>query len=233
MRRHPFDAIAISEEGMLSQCQCCGKYMPHVSNSHYSTQSCRRITRQRLAWARALCQLEAKNVTFRIGSNVIETVSEFRYLGRILQESDLDDKAVRSNLGKAQAAWGRIKAVLSADEVSPPVMGKFYKTIIQSVLLYGSESWVISQRLRRRLDSFHHRCARYMANKHIRQLPNGEWDFPDTTEVLEICKLNPLSTYIAKRKSHLLHNYAEPHCEVYRRCLSISSTDRRAVWWNA
>ena len=113
-------------------------------------------------------------------------------------------------------------------------MGKFYKTVVQSVLLYGLETWVISASLERCLNSFHHRCARYMANEHITQLPNGEWDCPDTARVLAICKLNPLSEYIAKRKSHLLRNYAEPHSEVYRHCLSLSSTAcRRAVWWDA
>ena len=73
---------------------------------------------------------------------------------------DLDDRAVAENLKRAREVWGRISQVLSADGVSPQVMSKFYLTIVQSVLLYGSETWVITHHLQQRLDAFHKKCAR-------------------------------------------------------------------------
>ena len=113
-------------------------------------------------------------------------------------------------------------------------LARFYITIVQAVLLYGSEMWVLSQRSRRHLDTFHHRCARFMANKHIRQLPSGEWITPHSDDVLEQCGLSPISTYIAKRKTRLLHNYAEPYSPSYRQCMTsapVVNPHHRLEWW--
>jgi len=230
-RRHPFDSICIAEEGLLPQCRCCGKRLHDVQPSHYSTKTCRLITRHRLHWAQALRQIQASKAIFHIGDSTIENVSEFLYLGRILQYQDLDDQAVLRNLKKTRLCWSRIQKVLSADGCSPKVMGYFYKTLAMTVLLYGSESWVISKRLERRLNSFHLRCSRHMCHRHIRQLPTGEWDYPSSSEILETCKLSPLSTYIARRKTNLLRTYAIPSSELYRRCLALSSSTHRALWW--
>ena len=231
--RHPFDSICITEEVLLPQCCCCG-IRGYFKPSHYSTNSCKLLTRQRLRWARALRQLEATNTKFHIGDAVIENVTDFKYLGRILHYNDLDDAAVTQNLQKARKVWSHIHRILRADGCSPHVMAYFYKTIIQSVLLFGSESWVLSQRLRKRLDSFHLRCARQIAHRPIRQLPTGEWEHPNSLEVLEICKMSPISTYIAKRKTSILQSYAIPHSELYSRCLrvSTSTTTNHLYWWS-
>ena len=141
--------------------------------------------------------------------------------------------AIENNLQRARAVWGRISPVLKSDGVSPRCMGRFYLTIVQAVLLYSSESWVISRRLQRRLDTFHHRCARHMAHQHIRQRPDGTWQHPSSIEVLNTCGLFPISTYVDRRKSRILHRYAKPHSEVYARCLLLPSTsNRRTLWWN-
>jgi len=180
-----------------------------------------------------LRQMQASsNASFHIGPSSIENVSEFQYLGRILHQADLDDATVAHNLRKAKTCWSHIYRILRSDGCSPHVMAYFYKTIVQSILLYGSETWVLSQRLRRRLDSFHLRCARLMAHRHIRQLPTGEWEHPDSMEVLELCKMSPLSTYIAKRKTTILQSFAIPHSELYKQCLRVtSSTHKRLYWW--
>jgi hypothetical protein len=46
-------------------------------------------------------------------------------------------------------------------------MGKFYTAVVQSVLLYGSETWVLSEKMRRMLEGFHNRCARQMMKRFI------------------------------------------------------------------
>jgi hypothetical protein len=41
----------------------------------------------------------------------------------------------------------------------------FYKSIVQSVLLYGCETWVLSDRMISTLRGFHHRVAKKIAKK--------------------------------------------------------------------
>jgi hypothetical protein len=54
-----------------------------------------------------------------------------------------------SNLYKVSFArhgtWARVRQVLHREIAPPGVSVKFYKAIVQSVLLYGSKMWVLSK----------------------------------------------------------------------------------------
>ena len=103
----------------------------------------------------------------------MERVEVFRYLGRLLSQDDDNIQAVRSQLCKAHGMWAWIGQVLRRENVSPRVSAKFYKAIVQSVLLYGSETWVLSSAVLARLKGFHLRAAYRMAKKHVpRRGPN-------------------------------------------------------------
>ncbi len=56
---------------------------------------------------------------------------------------------------------------LRRENAPPRVSAKFYKAIVQSVLLYGSETWVLSPAVMARLEGFHIRAAYWMAKKHV------------------------------------------------------------------
>ena len=51
----------------------------------------------------------------------------------------------------------------------------FYKSVVQTVLLYGSESWAVTDAMMAVLTGFHHRVARRISGKMGRQQPNGTW----------------------------------------------------------
>ena len=111
-------------------------------------------------------------------------------------------------------------------------MGTFYKTIIQSVLLYGSESWVISNHMMRALRSFHRRCARYITGKHIWQDSDGNWHCPCSKEVLEMAGLQEIEIYIEQRKTTIM-KYAKER-PIYNKCIlsnPIASKANQLVWW--
>jgi hypothetical protein len=70
---------------------------------------------------------------------VLERVEVFQYLGHLLLLDDNDIQAVRNQLRKARGTWARIRQVLRKENAPPRVSTKFYKAIVQSILLYGSE----------------------------------------------------------------------------------------------
>ena len=112
-------------------------------------------------------------------------------------------------------------------------MTRFYLAIVQAKLLYGSETWVLSKRDLDRLESFHARCARTLANQPIRRLPDGTWLHPHTAQVLATCQLSPISTYIAIRKTTLVQQ-ARSTSLVLPRCLEVlplAQSASRHVWW--
>ena len=106
--------------------------------------------------------------------------------------------------------------ILAQSGGDPKTMARFYLAIVQAKLLYGSETWCLSQSCLQRLERFHARCARHMAHRHIRPLANGEWDHPHTAEVLDRCGLSTIQTYIVKRRTTLLNSYALDRSPAYQ-----------------
>ena len=113
-------------------------------------------------------------------------------------------------------------------------MGYFYKAIVQAVLLYASESWVMTDPAMKALNSFHHKCARYIAREHIKQQTNGEWILPSSTAVLQKCGLFKIEEYIMRRKQ-TVENFVlgQP---IYQTCInSVVSAGNvnQKVWWDS
>jgi hypothetical protein len=63
--------------------------------------------------------------------------------------------------------------------------GEVLMTVVLYVLIYGSESWVLTGDLMRQLRSFHRRCCRGLTGEFIRHDEGGEWICPKSEEVLK------------------------------------------------
>ena len=68
----------------------------------------------------------------------------FKYLGRIVTAGDEDWPAVEVNLGKAQKSWGRLQRILSREGSEKRVSGGEFKAVVQQVLMFGAETWVVT-----------------------------------------------------------------------------------------
>jgi hypothetical protein len=70
-----------------------------------------------------------------------------------------DEPAVMRNLARARVTkWASMRRFLVRDAVADPnTMATFYRTAVIYVLLYGSESWVLTSDLMRQPRSFHRR----------------------------------------------------------------------------
>jgi exonuclease III len=231
--RHPVDTITVEEEGPLPRCTKCGLFQRCVGTKHQATADCMKAAATLVRRQDAKEQKKAEAVVFTVNGYQIKNVREFKYLGRILDNHDNDLPAVEQNLRKARQKWGRIGRILSKESAKPRVMASFYKAIIQSVLLYGAESWVISQRTLSKLRSFHRRCARYITGMHIRENSDGSWTCPSSEETLVAAGLWTVEEYIRRRRSTVM-TYAIER-SIYRRCLAskpIASNVNQLVWWN-
>jgi len=68
----------------------------------------------------------------------------FQYLGRPLSSTDDNWPAIYKNLSNARKHWGVVSRVWTREGADPRVMAMFYKAVVQSVLLYGCETWVVT-----------------------------------------------------------------------------------------
>ena len=183
MFRHPMAAVHFPDEGPLSKCSVCGMEVPE--KGHKGSQMCERARQRGEKRRQVQANREAAGVEFVVNGQPIETVTEFKYLGRVLASDDDDWPAVKANIHKARKRWGQVARILSREGATTSTMAYFYKAVVQAVLLYGSETWVLTQKMWKAIEGFHNCCARYIAGEHIRQRPNGEWILPSTAKVLD------------------------------------------------
>ena len=233
--RHLEDTIIIAEEGPLPlpRCNLCGFFSNFArGKAHQESAECRNFAEKRHRHFQQKRQQMAREVSFNVNGEKIDKVSEFKYLGRILEETDDDDHAANRQLTRARARWGRIAKILTIDGASPRVMGYFYKAIIQTVLLYGSESWTLTIGMIGRLRSFHHRVARYITGRHIKELEDGTYFCPSMKEVLKAAGMETIEVYMDRRRN-TVRKYAATSA-VYGRCIrstAMSTNVNKVVWW--
>ena len=88
------------------------------------------------------------------------------------------------NLGKARNSWGRLSCILIREGADPKVSEHYYKVVVQAVLLFGEETWVITPRMEQALDSFQHRVSRRITGRQPRRRRGGIWDYPPLAEAM-------------------------------------------------
>ena len=97
---------------------------------------------------------EISERAFEAYGEPIHNVLAFRYMCRVLKTGDDYWLEVVGNLGKARNSWGRLSRVLSRQGVDPKMSMNFYKAVAQAVLLFGDDTWVLTQRMEKALDRF-------------------------------------------------------------------------------
>ena len=73
-------------------------------------------------------------------------VTSFKYLGRAISATDGNWPAVVRNLAQAKTVWRRMSRILSREGATPRVSALFFKAVIQAVLIFGAETWVVTHR---------------------------------------------------------------------------------------
>ena len=96
--------------------------------------------------------------------SIIECVDDFRYLGSF---SDTDhDMEVR--IGQAWSALHSLSNVWKAS-IKKSTKTKVFKACVESILLYGSESWTLNVKRSKRLDGIYTKMLRSIYNMSWRQ----------------------------------------------------------------
>ena len=156
--RHVKDTVVILEKGNLPDTcfPLCDMLVPlkSLNGMHRCTSQCNHgVERKR----RGLAEEEEREVTARAFSpyeRPLYMVTSFRYLGRVILAADDDCQAVVRNLFWARAVWRRMTCILSRDGASPRVSDFFIKSMVQAVLLFGLETWVVLPRMVKVLGGF-------------------------------------------------------------------------------
>ena len=74
----------------------------------------------------------------------LSQVTSLKYLGRILTAADDNCPEVVRNLRKARQKWAQLTRVTEREGGYARLPGQIYLVVIQLVMLYRSETWVMN-----------------------------------------------------------------------------------------
>ena len=109
-------------------------------------------------------EVHARNLHIPIRGVELETVTEFKYLRSIFTADNTIDKEVNHRIAKAGYAWHTLKVAKVWSNVKTSLNTKiqFFTCIVLSILLYGCETWSLSDSHVSRLRGFQMRCLSHI-----------------------------------------------------------------------
>ena len=128
---------------------------------------------------------ESVERAFQSYSRPLVTVTSFKYLVWVLTATDDNCPEVVEKVWKARKIWARMEMILIQEGASPRVSGMFSKEVVQAVLLFRSETWVMNPRMGRALGIFQHRFARRIAGRNTKLWVDGSWEYPPVETEME------------------------------------------------
>ena len=120
------------------------------------------------------------------------------YLGKIMSRDCTDNLDIVNRIKRASNAFGALrKSIFSNAKVSSKVKASVYESLILPIVLYGSESWCLTEKLYQLLRLFHRSCVRSMCRvnlHHVRKFHISN------EKLLERLGLLSIDCYVIKRQ---------------------------------
>ena len=119
VHRHVLYTVVILEEGNLPlpRCPRCDLQVSRraLNGRHLETNQCKTVAeRKQRILAAAEIEITSEKAFHTYGKKM-RAVTEFRYLGRVMTNTDDDWPAVTGNLRKARVTWGRLARILGRE----------------------------------------------------------------------------------------------------------------------
>ena len=128
----------------------------------------------------------------------LEEVDAFKYLGATLTKDGRSTTEIKIRIAMAISSMTKLTTIWRNREISFPTKLKLYKALIQTILLYGSESWTLTAETTKRIQSFEMKCYRKLLGISWREHKTNE--FVKSQITLLAGPQEPLLTIIKKKK---------------------------------
>ena len=105
----------------------------------------------------------------------LSQVTSSKYMGRVIVTEEDDWLSVVRNLWRARQKWLRMTHILISEGADAQTSGQIKLAVVQSVLMYGSETWVLTPRMKRVFGGFHHRVDLRLTGRQLWKGRDGGW----------------------------------------------------------
>ena len=124
------------------------------------------------------------------------------------------------NMNNVRMRWGMIAGVLANTVETVQTYGIMYKAVAQSVILYGSESWVVTGVMLKVLEGFRHQEARRIMGMTATCGAGREWKYPPVAAAPEAAGRHPIMEYTRMRQASI--------AEIWHAAPFMNSVSRRS-----
>ena len=157
-----------------------------------------------------------------LDSGTLEEVSEFCYLGDMIDCEGGAERAVRHRIAVAWLKWRELKTLLCNEAIPLKYRTRVYNACIRSTVTYGAASWALTQREEQLLQSCDRRMLRMTCGVSLS-------DRVPSIEILRRCGLDDILLVIRKRRlawfGHIYRREEEDN--PLRRIMHIEAPGRR------
>ena len=123
---------------------------------------------------------EQEQLQIETGGNILEQVHQFKYLGSMITEDGKSEKEVWRRIALAEDAFMEHRMLLTKS-LNQTLKKRLAKSLVWSVLLYGSEAWTLKKDDIRRLESLRCGCG----EEWRRSVGQREWEMKKCWEEWE------------------------------------------------
>ena len=126
-----------------------------------------------------------------------------------------------------------LQRILIREGETKRVSGNFFKAVVQKVLLFGAETWVVSPRMERALSSFIHGAARRVIGRHPRRGWDGKLFYLSLVGAMKESGFTDVKTSINRRQNTAAHYIAtRPLLDLYRGATQRGGARVTRRWWD-
>ncbi|KAI5737941.1 hypothetical protein M8J77_000982 [Diaphorina citri] len=169
------------------------------------------------------------STTVTINNHRFERVTDFKYLGANINENNRIEPEVNNRMNNANRSLYSMNKMLTSKKISKNAKIKMYTTIIQPVLLYGSETWPLKQNIILRVQAFENKVLRKISGP-ILDEETHTWRRRKNRELELLYKKPPISNIIKAKilqwAGHVTR--ADPSSNI-KRALDLQINKPRAV----
>ena len=117
-----------------------------------------------------------------IDDEKLETVDQFKYLGATITDDARSVQEIKIRIAIATSSLAKLKPIWRSKNISMKTRMNLLRALVNSVFLYGCETWTLNAEMEKRISAFEMNCMRrllqvhytsHTSNKQIRELMWG------------------------------------------------------------
>jgi predicted site-specific integrase-resolvase len=138
-----------------------------------------------------------KDVELEIEGMKIEEVSKTRYLGTTVTKDNQIEEEIKERIAAGNRVSFAKQKILQSKLIPKKTKMKLYKALIRPVAVCGSECWVLTENIKRKLLVFERKILRRIFGP--TQKANGQWRLKDE-ELEEAINNENIARYIKYKR---------------------------------